>query len=146
MEKLMNYASTIVMALALATGMFTQQGKESTGAAALQGTWSIASINGQSPQDGAAPLTLSFDGDKYSQAVGTDVNERGSFKVDSAKKPMTIDLTIMEGDDAGKTQLGIVEVDGDKVQICFAMPGATERPADFTAKEGVLMVLGTRKK
>ncbi len=59
---------------------------------------------------------------------------------------MPIDLTIVEGDDAGKTQVGIVEVDGDKLRICFAIPGATERPADFIVKEGFLMVLGSRKK
>ena len=98
----MTYTNTILMAFAIATGIFTQQGKEATGAAALQGTWTIESINGQSAQEGTPPLSLSFDGDKYSQAVGTDINERGAFKLDASKKPMPIDLTIVEGDDAGK--------------------------------------------
>jgi len=142
----MTYTSTILMALAVATGIFAQQGKEATGAAALQGTWTIESINGQSAQEGTPPMTLSFDGDKYSQAIGTDVNERGAFKLDASKKPTPIDLTIMEGGDAGKTQLGIVEVEGDKLRICFAMAGGTERPGDFIVKDGFLMVLGARKK
>ena len=142
----MTCINTILMAFAIATGIFTQQGKEAAGGAALQGTWTIESINGQSAQEGTPPLTLSFDGDKYSQAAGTDVNERGAFKLDASKKPMPIDLTIVEGDDAGKTQVGIVEVEGDKFRICFAIPGATERPADFIVKDGFLMVLGSRKK
>ena len=40
---------------------------------------------------------------------------------------------VTAGKYAGKTQLGIYELEGDKVKYCFAIPGR-ERPADFATK------------
>lgn len=56
---------------------------------------------------------MTFKGNTYHQPYGGKVNERGTFKIDTAKKPMTMDLTITEGSDAGKAQPGIFEVSGD---------------------------------
>jgi uncharacterized protein (TIGR03067 family) len=72
------------------------------------------------------------------------VNERGTFKVDATKKPMTIDLAITEGNDAGKTQLGVFEVTGDSMRCSFNPPGSTERPASLT--EGALVVAAKKSK
>jgi uncharacterized protein (TIGR03067 family) len=115
-------------------------------AAALQGTWSITSINGQAAGQGQPELVLVFKGDAYEQSVGGEINERGSVKLDVSKKPMTIDLSIAEGSDAGKTQLGIFEVSGDTLRASFDTPGAGKRPADYEAREGALSIVGTRKK
>src|SRR5262245_1534265 len=84
--------TTGLAAIVFATGVLAQQSKEPTGAAALQGTWQVTSINGESAPDGTPPLTLTFTGDKYQQALGGEVNERGTMKIDGSKKPMTIDL------------------------------------------------------
>jgi len=118
----------------------------SKAAAPLQGTWIITSVNGKPPGEGAQELTLTFAGDKYSQAVGGTVNERGTIKIDAAKKPMTIDLGITEGSDAGKMQLGIIEVKGDALRATLGQPSASTRPTSFEAKEGELAVVGKRKK
>jgi hypothetical protein len=59
---------------------------------------------------------------------------------------MTIDLTIVEGDDAGKTQLGIIEVTGDTFQAALDTPGAGQRPTDFSIKEGVIVFSGKKAK
>ena len=91
-------------------------------------------------------MTLTFTGDKYHQTVGGQINERGTIKLDAAKKPMTIDLIITEGSDAGKTQLGIIEATGDTLRASFGFAGAPQRPTDFTVKEGSLMVLGKKQK
>jgi uncharacterized protein (TIGR03067 family) len=136
--------------LAQATGRGAAQGARGAAPAPaadkalamLQGTWAISSINGQTP----APMSLAFKGDKYEQTVQGTVNERGVIKVDGAKKPVTIDLIIQEGSDAGKLQPGIVEVTGDTMKLKLAFPGVTARPKDFTADQDSLLVTLTKQK
>jgi uncharacterized protein (TIGR03067 family) len=110
--------------------------------APLQGAWVITDINGQAPP----AMLLVFKGDKYEQVVSDSVNERGTVKLDASKKPTAIDLVIQEGSDAGKLQLGIVEVTGDTMKLNLAFPADTTRPKVFEASETTLMVLLTRKK
>ena len=135
-----------IVGVVLTTGVLAQApkpaAKDAKAAAALQGTWVLTSINGQPLSD---ELTLTIAGDKYHQTVGGTVNERGTIKVDASKKPMTIDLAITEGSDAGKTQLGIIEVTGDTIRGNLDTPGAGQRPADFTIKDGALMFVGKKK-
>ena len=131
-------------AIALASPLSAQ--KPPAAAAALQGTWIFQSINSQSAPEGSPEMTLTFSGANYQQAAGGQVNERGTFKVATAKKPMTIDLTIVEGDDAGKTQLGIFEVSGDTLRANFGRAGATTRPTDMTVKAETLLLVAKKKK
>lgn len=142
----MTQFATFVAALTLAGGFFVQGTKDTAGAAALQGTWVITSVNGQAATEGSPELKLTFTGDKYHQTLGTEVNERGTYKVDASKKPMTIDLTIIEGADAGKSQLGVFEVTGDTLRASLDTPGAGQRPTDFTNKDGVLVFVGKKSK
>jgi uncharacterized protein (TIGR03067 family) len=142
----MTHFSMVIAGVALAASVFAQAPKKTTGAAALQGTWVITSLNGQPAPEGSPEMTLTFTGDKYHQTVGGEVNERGTIKVDASKKPMTIDLIIAEGQDAGKTQLGLFEVTGDTLRANLDTPGAKQRPADFTVKEGSIMFTGKKKK
>ena len=157
----MTHVRTIVAALAvlaLPAGMAAQTTKPvppkpapakpaaSKQAAALQGTWIITSINGEAAAPGTPELTLTFKGDTYEQALDGKVNERGTVKLDTAKKPMTIDFAITEGQDAGKTQLGIIEATGDSLRASFDQPNANKRPADFEVREGTLAIIGKRKK
>ena len=136
----MTYWMAIV---AIVATVFVEQGKKPAPAAALQGTWVITSVNGQPP---TPEMSLTFTGDKYHQTVGSDVNERGTIKVDASKKPMLIDLIITEGSDAGKTQLGVIEVSGDGLRGNLSLAGAKERPTDFTAKEGLILFVAKKKK
>src|SRR4051812_46371650 len=57
------------------------------------------------------------------------------FTLDVSAKPKKIDYALSAGPNAGKTQLGIYELDGATVKFCFAAPGL-ERPSDFTTKTG----------
>ena len=142
----MTYFSMFTVGFALAAGVLAQDAQDTKGAAALQGTWVITSVNGQTAPEGSPEMTLTFTGDKYHQTLAGEVNERGSIKLDASKKPMTIDLIITEGSDAGKTQLGIIEVTGDTVRANLDTPGTSQRPTDFTVKEGFVMFEGKRKK
>jgi uncharacterized protein (TIGR03067 family) len=141
----MTHFSMIIAGIALAAGVLAQDAKNTKSAAALQGTWAITSINGQAAPEGSPEMTLTFTADKYHQTLGGEVNERGTIKVDASKKPMTIDLIITEGSDAGKTQLGIIEVTGDTVRATLNTPGTNERPTDFTVKEGFIMFVAKKK-
>jgi uncharacterized protein (TIGR03067 family) len=142
----MTHFSMVIAGIAIAAAGFVQEAKGTKGPAALQGTWVISSINGQTAPEGSPEMTLTFTGDKYQQALGGEVNERGTVKIDVSKKPMTIDLVITEGPDAGKTQLGIIEVSGDTVRANLDTPGAQQRPADFAVQEGFVMFVGKKKK
>ncbi|HUL72721.1 MAG TPA: TIGR03067 domain-containing protein [Vicinamibacterales bacterium] len=93
----------------------------------IQGNWLIVSFNGQDVPAGNE-LYLVFTGEKYEQWVNGSVEERGTVKLDPSTKPMSIDLSIVEGNDAGKLQLGLIEVTGDTMNLSFAAPGVPTRP------------------
>jgi uncharacterized protein (TIGR03067 family) len=56
--------------------------------------------------------------------------------IDPAQYPRTIDIEVTAGPYAGTVYLGIYELEGEKLRICFAMPDRPERPTDFTAAPG----------
>ena len=110
----------------------------------FQGTWILTTPDGKPlTQDG--DLTITFTGDKYAQAVAGTVNERGSIKLDATKKPMWIDLTITEGADAGKLQVGVIEVTGGVMKGVFGAAGATTRPTSLTPAPGLISFVGKKK-
>jgi uncharacterized protein (TIGR03067 family) len=141
----MKHILTALVTVALAAQVSAQQPKATNPAATLQGTWVLTSMNGQNAPEGSPEISLTFTGEKYNQAIAGQVNERGTFTVDASKKPMSLDLVITEGDDAGKTQLGIFEVTGDTLRVNFDAAGGGQRPADFTAKEGGIMFAAKKK-
>jgi len=126
---------TIALALAalLVAGAAARQDSVPRELAALQGTWNIVSVNGQSVADQGVALSVTFTGSKYAQSLNGQVVESGTVKLDATQKPIAADFTILEGDDAGKLQLGIVEIADDTVTFALAMPGTTERPTAFTS-------------
>ena len=134
----MSYLVGLSIVAALSAGSLTQAGKPPDAAAkalaSIQGTWNVISINGQALADGGTTMSLTFTGNKYVQTVNGTVNERGTISVDPSKKPMHVDLVIVEGDDAGKKQLGTMEVTGDSMTSALSLPGAAERPAGLTGE------------
>jgi uncharacterized protein (TIGR03067 family) len=98
----------------------------------LQGTWT------GSKGDKKAQLT--FDANKFTLELGGK-SASGTFKIDPAKKPKQIDMTVTKGSDddtkkfEGKTSKGIYELDGDKLKWLASEPGAEDRPEAFP-KEG----------
>jgi uncharacterized protein (TIGR03067 family) len=110
----------------------------------FQGTWVLSGPSGQPlTQDGELVITVT--GDKYAQSVAGAVNERGSIKLDATKKPMWIDLHIAEGNDAGKIQLGLVDIKGDTMTGVLKVPGDTTRPASLAPAEGVISFIAKKK-
>jgi uncharacterized protein (TIGR03067 family) len=106
--------------------------------ARLDGEWAMASgkHDGHSVPDGLlASWKRMAKGNETTLTFGGRVVFKATFVVDPGKKPRTIDYTLTDGPDKGKTQLGIYEWDGETVRFCFAGPGK-ERPAGFESKAG----------
>jgi uncharacterized protein (TIGR03067 family) len=110
----------------------------------LEGEWKIESWI-QIGQNVAMEATWSFNGEKYTLTMPANTEE-GTIAIDQAKKPATIDLTITGGNCKGKDQPGIYKFDGDALIMCFAWPGTTERPTDFTSTAGNRCILVTLKR
>ena len=110
----------------------------------LQGTWVLTTPDGK-PLADSGDLTITVTGDKYAQAVAGAVNERGSIKLDATKKPTWIDLTITEGGDAGKLQVGLIEVTGGVMKGVLAIAGSTTRPTSLAPAPDMIAFVGKKK-
>ena len=113
--------SALLTAIAVTSAAMAAQVPE-----ALRGTWVLTSAEGK-PLPPGVHVSLVIAENGYHGTVNGKINERGTMKVDSATRPMSIDFIISEGSSAGKTQLGIVEVTGDAMQLAMAEPGAAAR-------------------
>ena len=140
----MNLFSFALVALTLVAGQAApaQTPALSKETAALQGRWVVTLLNDQDPQ---GALELQFDGNKYAVAGG-GADETGTFKLDASKTPWTFDLTIVEGTDAGKVQLGILEMKGDAIHGLLGTAGATTRPAGWDSPDGAISFVAVKKK
>jgi uncharacterized protein (TIGR03067 family) len=79
-------------------------------------------------------------------AEGREIWE-GSSTTDPRRRPKAIDFVPTEGGNAGRTFLGIYDIDGDTRRLCFAQPGQG-RPAEFSSGPGsghVLVVFRREK-
>ena len=84
-------------------------------------------------------LSLVIKGDTYTVMVG-DVVDKGTTKRDASKTPKTIDIVGTEGPNKGKTILGIYELNGDTLRVCYDLSGKG-RPAEFKTTNEPLHLL-----
>jgi uncharacterized protein (TIGR03067 family) len=118
--------------------------KELSDLAKLQGEWKIELwIQGGRKFDVKATWTIKDN--KYTLSLDRR-SEEGSIKVDETKTLTTIDLDITDGSCKGKEQLGVVKVDGDKLFMCFALPGVAERPTELSSSAENRWILITLKR
>ena len=132
----------LALALVLCAAVSTpnaQTAKPSALVTSLQGTWQMTNSNGQDLAGSGQEILITIKDNTYVQSMNGTVVEKGTFKIDESKKPMTLDLTIAEGDSAGKIQVGVVEVTGKTMRGKLAEPGATTRPTDFAPTEGTFV-------
>ena len=78
-----------------------------------------------------------------------DANEdkAGTAVIDTARKPIAIDLTPKDGPEAGKPMLGIIKIEKDSITLCFADRGEkVERPKEFiSTKENKQFLIVMKK-
>jgi RNA polymerase sigma factor (sigma-70 family) len=104
----------------------------------LRGTW--AGVSGEAggntlPADAVKNYRLVFGDGKLTVKFAGEGKE-GTFKLDPAAKPKTIDLTL-----DGGTGVGIYSLDGDTLKLCFTETGKEDRPTEFATKKGRWAVL-----
>jgi uncharacterized protein (TIGR03067 family) len=110
----------------------------------LQGSWTATEYEYNGNKGDAnfvKQIKMICKDDKYTQKIGDEVVEEGTHKLDPTKKPKTMDITVTAGQEKGKMQLAIYELEGDTLKICAAMHGAKERPKEFSAKAGSSQLL-----
>ena len=119
--------------------------------AKLQGVWHIESMEGDgmqiSPDDLAAvdaeQRRILIDGDKWITKNGEGKEERRAFQLDAAKAPKTVNVRALDG---SFDQLGIYQLDGDDLKICFCGGEKQERPTEFATKKDSPMILFVYKR
>lgn len=103
----------------------------------IDGTWVMVSGEEDGkpiPEDAVKTAKLVIKGNEHDVTVGS-ATYKGTHKVDRSKTPHTIDATDEAGPFKGETTLGIFEVKGGEMKVCFAPPGK-DRPTEFTTKSG----------
>ena len=114
----------------------------------LHGVWTFESVvaGGQkAPADDLKGLTLIFEGDKYTVKKGDEVIQVGTQKLDPSKSPKAVDVTIIEGLNKGTSMLGIYEIDGDTLKVCFDEDGK-KRPKQFKSPAGSKTFVNVHKR
>jgi uncharacterized protein (TIGR03067 family) len=60
--------------------------------------------------------------------------QKGDMTLDASTNPMSVDVEITRGSFIGKKLLGIYEIKGNKLTICWSEPGGEKRPKKFVTK------------
>ena len=107
---------------------------------ALAGTWRPISAenNGYKSSEGDLDGILwirDADGKWTARRGDKAVVEWAVKKIDPTKNPKTIDIEVTAGPYKGVVYLGIYELDGDTLRICFALPDRPVRPTEFFARQ-----------
>ena len=129
----------------------------------LQGTWNIDTMEwgGKSlPKELMNGYKFVFAGNKLTWNGAIGMQSKGGkitaldgtfpcdFKIDPGKEPKEIDITLhlKKGD---RTVLGICEIKGDTLKVCYFGSNTGKRPAEFSTKDDrniAYMVLTRAKK
>jgi len=107
--------------------------------AALQGTWKVTASeqDGEKvPADDLKDLFLIFKGDAILIKEGGKAEERFSYLLDPSKKPKEIDLIVKVGQNKGRIDRAIYQVDGDVLRICIQSTKDAPRARDFSTRAG----------
>lgn len=115
--------------------------------ASVQGIWMLTSANGQDVAGSGQEMLVTITDEKYVQTLNGEVVEKGSFKIDETKKPLALDILVVEGPDAGQKQLAIFELDaaGKTMKVAIGMAGAPVRPSAFAVADGVETLVFAKK-
>jgi uncharacterized protein (TIGR03067 family) len=101
----------------------------------MTGTWSCATatINAKPLSETAVKkLHLTITDTRYKTERNDEVLFDSTYRLDTTKAPVHINMVGTEGDLIGKEAQGIIAVQGDTLKICYTMPGKP-RPIAFAS-------------
>ncbi len=104
----------------------------------FQGTWTLQTVKtGGKEQDPAdfKAARVTFQGDKYTVRNGDEVIQTCTQKLDPSKSPKAIDVTVTDGLNKEAAMLGIYEINGNTLKVCFD-PEGKKRPTEFKGASG----------
>jgi uncharacterized protein (TIGR03067 family) len=114
-----------------------------------EGTWQVVSLEvdgNKAAEEDAKKITVINKADgKWGIEVEGKVVARGTSEIDPTKKPKEVDLTVTEGENSGRTALGVYQFGEDARTVCLAQPGK-ERPTEFAAPAGSGHILAVLKR
>src|SRR6516225_9986364 len=114
----------------------------------FQGAWTFESVEADGKEQPAAEfkgMTVTFEGDKYTVKKGDEVIQVGTQKLDPSRSPKAIDVTVAEGLSKGAVMLGIYEISGDTLKVCFD-PAGKKRPTEFKSASGSQTFVNVHKR
>ncbi len=112
----------------------------------IEGEWIVESFDGDGEKGPDGSVLFLFTDTKVTTKEGKrDKAEEAGYTVDLKKKPATID--IRPGRPGGKEEivLGIIEVKGDVMKLCFTKEGG-ERPTEFKGNKDKRTAMITLKR
>ena len=139
--------ATVAM-LVVASGSAAE--KEISLTSRMTGTWSCAAatINGKPLSETAVKkLHLTMTDKRYKTERNDEVLFDSTYRLDTTKSPVHIDMVGTEGDLIGNEAQGIIAAEGDTLKICYTMPGKP-RPISFasTTNSEAYLIVWTREK
>ena len=114
----------------------------------FQGTWTFESAETGGKEVPAAEfkgMTVTFAGDKFTVKKGDEVILAGTQKPDPSKSPKALDVAVAEGLNKGAVMLGIYEISGDTLKVCFD-PEGKKRPTEFKSASGAQTFVAVHKR
>ena len=114
----------------------------------LHGTWQVikAELGGQPmPADAAVHVELEFTAEGYAVRFGDTVTDSGRYSLVAAEPHHQINMIGQSGVNAGRTIPGIIQLQGDRLRLCFALENE-KPPTEFSAPAGTLFYLATYRR
>jgi uncharacterized protein (TIGR03067 family) len=137
----------IVFLAAIALCPLVQGGGAQDDLKKMEGDWSpvMAELGGAKlPPEPLKTIKLTLKDGKYTVVIGDKI-DKGTYKIDAAKKPKELDITGTEGSNKGKKFLAIYELNGDTLKVCYDLSGK-ERPTEFATKADTQLFLAEYKR
>ena len=103
---------------------------------AIQGTWTVVSrefVGKKTPDADLRALKVTID-ENFLTLDDGQKKEKHAYKLDPSRKPKAIDLT-KTGIEGRETTLGIYELDGDTLKLCWSEKDPDHRPTRFAGDE-----------
>jgi uncharacterized protein (TIGR03067 family) len=137
----MSALGVLIAALLVAGAVLADDAKDD-GPKKFIGTWQLTKgvVGGNAlPEEVVKNLRLELTDGKY-KVTGAESPDEGTWSLHPDQKPLGLDVKGTDGPNKGKTFLAIVELDGDKMKVCYDLSGQ-ERPTRFESKEKTLLFL-----